>query len=693
MKNRKVIFSLITLLLTISIVISKPQELNLYKMNITNQILVGIFIAIILQFLAHYFRAIKMQLLIAKIREVPFSMLFRGQMMGLLFNLILPLRIGELLRARFIAKDASISQSSVLSIILVERSLDVIAVSLTYLAVFSFSIGLTISNAVLPITLIIVSLALLVVLYSFRIQKQWILKSIHKISNIFNDEYKNKIRMMAWSSIFTLKNVFSKDIIFKYFFISIIIWLTYGLSIYFFVSIVLNFSLVDNIKLLASSYLAISVPSGPAYLGTFQIILTEHSMLSADFLHLNNITFLIWIILVLPTLLSGFYILFSKPKKISRSKDISQAFKNKLHRDTDISNQFAQFLDAYFNSNEINKILSEEEHSQNFQIIQTFTGGSKALTLLVWQKGKMIVKKITLKQYEEKLRAQYDWLVERSKHKEVAKALGEKKDSKLYYSIDIEYNENFVPYFDNLHSSADKSNTKILIDVCNFMSNKVYYKKNKLSNSQAIKRLNDYISNKIEDKIQDSAQTNVAIGKLVNFDKLIVNGKSYQNFDKVISKILNNKAAMKDITYIYDHPIHGDLTVDNIIVEPHTKRFILLDPNNENSISDEIVDYAKLMQSLHSGYEFLRNLNECVVKNNSVSFKEVRSIQYDKLYENLMQYLRSSLPKGRYRALLFHEAIHYCRMLPYRCDINQKTAPAFYAIAIRLFNEFISQYE
>lgn len=694
MKRRNIVIFLIIIVLLISIIISKPQELNLSDISIESKTVIAMLIAILSQVLANYLRAKKHQLLINKIRPISTRLILRGQMLGLFFNMLLPFRLGELLRARFIANSVSISQSAVFSTIVFERVLDLVAASTAYLIIIIVAGFAYVSNALLPVIILSIGVIFTLLLYCARLQQRWFLKTVYVISSVFNDRLKNRIRMMGWSSIFTLKNVLSRDVIGKYIGISLVMWLAYGLSIYCFILIGLaNIDFFDNIRMVASSYLGISIPLGPAYLGVFQSVFTNQSLISVSYLHDNNVTFLIWAILVSNPIVFGVYYLFSSPQQVNKSKDFSQALKNKLHRDTDISSQFAQFMDAYFKGDEINKILTSEEQAQNFQVIKTFTGGSKALTILAWQKSKIVVKKITLKQFQDKLQAQYEWLVERSQYDEIAKTLGETSDSKDYYSIDIEYRDDYVSYFDLIHSSTYSVNKKILINVCKFMSDKIYVNSIKLSKPEADKRVQEYIDNKICGKIQDSANTNVSIGKLIGSKKLIVNSKSFHNYNTVIDKITHSPKIMKDLSDIYDSPIHGDLTIDNIIVDPSTKKYILLDPNNENAISDEVVDYAKLMQSLHSGYEFLRTLNSVEVQGDSVKFKEVRSLQYDRLYDDLKKHLKTVLPQSRYRTLLFHEAVHYCRMLTYRCDINSETAPAFYAVAIRLFNEFIEQYE
>lgn len=650
--------------------------------------------AIILQFIGHWLRASKHKILLEQIRPVRTGTIFHGQIIGSLFNFILPFRLGELVRAHYVARGVSISRSAVFATILFERLLDGIL-----LIVIGVVILLTVSpdNEVLwyaVFTLSSICLLLGIFLYSARSQKYWVLRSVYLFSNLFNTAIRDKIRMVAWSAIYALKNTISRRILLRYASWTGIMWIFYLSSTFVFALLLLNsFPISTQILASIAAYFGVSIPSGPAYLGTFQSFFTSISGVPADYLHDHGITLILWLLLVVPVGILGL-ILLSRPHKVpaeSETNDIVNALKNKLYRDVDITKEFSLFLDAYFQGDKINKILTTEEVSNNFQVIKTFKGGSNALTLLAWHNERMVVKKITLKQYEEKLSAQYDWLKEREKFPQITKVLQQYKNHPDYYALDIEFRDEYIPFFDFIHSSSAKANAQILREVCEFVNAKVYKPVRSIKNGR--KHLDKYIETKVIGKVADASSKNLATSNLLAYESLVINGQTYDNFDVVIKKIVTNKEAMKDLSTIYESPIHGDLTVDNLIVNPKDKSFIILDPNNENAISDPVVDYGKLMQSVHSGYEFLCSLASCKTEENSISFEEIRSVQYDKLHLELTNLLQEMLPLERYRTILFHEAVHYCRMLTYRADINPDTTAAFYSIAVRLFNEFIGQYE
>ncbi len=695
----RIILSLIALAgIALAIYYSTQSGLNfsgIERLFENGYLFIGVIaLAVLLQLIGHWLRASKHKIFLEQIRPVRTSTIFRGQVIGSLFNFILPFRLGELVRAHYVARGVSISRSAVFATILFERLVDGLFLIIMG-GVVLFFINPA-NSSLLHILLLLTGLSILLafLLYSARSQKTWLLRFIYHFSSVFNPAIRDQIRMIAWSVIYMLKNTITLRVMPRYLGLTIIMWSFYLASVFIFILLLLGqYPITTQVVSSVAAYLGVSIPSGPAYLGSFQSIFSSVSLMPSEFLRENSITLLLWLLLVAPIALVGIVFLLSPDKKISSEKndDLLSALRNKLYRDVDITKEFALFLDAYFQGDKINRILTTEEVTNNFQVIKTFKGGSKALTLLAWHNERMVVKKITLKQYEEKLTEQYRWLKEREHYPEITKALGEYKDHPDYYALDIEYRDEYIPFFEYIHSSSAKENAQVLQSVYNFVTNKIYKPAKKLKNGQAL--LNRYIETKIIGKVTDAASQNLSISNLLAYKSIIVNGQTIDNFDTVIKKIIANPQAMKDLSSIVESPIHGDLTVDNIIVNPKDKKFIILDPNNENAISDPVVDFGKLMQSVHSGYEFLCSLTNCSVSDNAVNFEESRSLQYDKLHSELTSILRDNLTTSRYNTILFHEAVHYCRMLTYRTDINPRTAAVFYVIAVRLFNEFLEQYQ
>lgn len=698
MKTRKTLIALLIVSLIFSIISSwqffeslRPHIIRLSTNQTQLSFTIFVLIAVSLQIVGHIIRSKKHALLLRQIRPLPTYEVFKGQMVGFLFNALLPFRLGELIRAHYIGKGVRISRAAVLGTILFERMIDVAIIILILLIGFVSLQATTIYSLITPVIgMLITLLVLIVIIWAARTQNAYLLKLIYNTTRIFNTSLKNRFRLMAWSLIFGLKTMLNQKIIPAYIGLSFLMWLCYlGSTVMIYVLFFPNST--SYILGGVAPYITTSTPIGPTYLVSFDSVLRSIAELYSQHTQYSVLFAIIsWLVLILPSIILGsVFVLRRQP--VSKSPLLSpvEVMKNKLYRDTDISNEFGSFLDTYFKGTEINRILSDNEVADNYTVVKTFKGGSNALTLLAWQDNTMIVKKITLNQYADKLAAQYNWLYARRGFKEITHVLGENHGTD-HYTIDLEYRDDFITFFDYIHSSDTRSSWKVLLGILQFMDKNIY-EPTKIHDQR--KRVDEYIESKIIGKIRDAANTSSVISQALDHKKIIVNGRRLQNFNEIIERIRNNDQAMADLAQFEESPIHGDLTVDNVIVNPSNGDFLLLDPNNENAISDNITDYGKLFQSVHSGYEFLVMMQFAELRKNKVMFEEKTSMQYNFLYKKLNAHLKRALPPSQYRSILFHEAVHYCRMLTYRVHINPATAIAFYAIAVRLFNDFMDQYD
>lgn len=319
-------------------------------------------------------------------------------------------------------------------------------------------------------------------------------------------------------------------------------------------------------------------------------------------------------------------------------------------------------------------------------MLRALKGGSHASTLLVWQDGEIVVKKLTLTEHRSKLDSQFEWLAARSGARQIVDVVG-RYDGGDHFDIDIEFREGTVPYFEYLHASSKEAAWRVLDDVIGFMERTVY-QPIRIHGRERI--LDQYISTKVSRKVLDTAAVAPAVSQLLGHDCIRVNGVEYINLPVVVEQIRANEAATTDLCDFNHEAVHGDLTIDNLMVDPIDGSFMIIDPNDENLISDRLVDYAKILQSLHSGYEFLVEHQVVIARGMEVSFEERRSAQYEFLYSRSVDAFAALLEPARRRALLFHEAVHYCRMLTYRAAIDPGSVAMYYVIATRLFNEFLA---
>lgn len=135
--------------------------------------------------------------------------------------------------------------------------------------------------------------------------------------------------------------------------------------------------------------------------------------------------------------------------------------------------------------------------------------------------------------------------------------------------------------------------------------------------------------------------------------------------------------------------IHGDLTIENIIVCPESPRgWYLIDPNPDNLFDTPLIDWAKLMQSLNLGYEALNRGAAAQVRGNSIDVMFHRSRVYSDLHAGLREQLSDRLGQQGLREIAFHEIVNYLRLIPYKIRQNPAKAMTFFASAALLLRRY-----
>ena len=665
-------------------------------------------LAALFQLAGHWLRAWKSAYLISPIKPgVSRYFLFEALSIGFLFNAILPFRLGELIRAHIIGKKLFVSRTVVFLTILFERAVDGIILTATFVFAYLFAKNyIDVLNPIvfsLVFTIFILSLFVFCFIYILFSENKRLLGFVGKYSAFLNKNLKNKTRLIAWSAIFGTKVIAREANIAKYILVSIAMWGFYIASIYaLLLALFRNVNLVPGFIISISSFLSVSVPSGPAYIGTYHFYFSEITgklFASASALLLFSVVS--WFILIVPIFLMGMiFLIFGENRKKHRIFSFffprletvggsNGGYQNKLFRFEDISGEMGRFLEDYFKNLEVARLVHLQEVAGDTKLLKTFKGGSNALTILIWNEklGRECVRKITLPQHAGKLESQYNWIRERQAIGNVPEIVSSEKSVTSYW-LDLKYEKDFIPFFDHIHSSDIAGSKKILDGVIEYVNDKIYLGGDEV---QSRKDLDYYIKTKILDKINDCLALNQYLVSVIDYPRIIINGKTYDNFSVIMDKITKNEKIMTALSKYRRTPLHGDLTIDNIIVGGDN--FILLDPNDENYISDPIVDYGKMYQSLHSGYEFLIQLEKSELKENEVSFEENISSKYTQLFTHLEKSLQEKIDPERFKLIKFHEAVHYFRMLTYKAKINPETFIVFYAVAIRLLNEFYDEYE
>ena len=141
--------------------------------------------------------------------------------------------------------------------------------------------------------------------------------------------------------------------------------------------------------------------------------------------------------------------------------------------------------------------------------------------------------------------------------------------------------------------------------------------------------------------------------------------------------------------------IHGDFTIENIICikDKRKKPYYIIDPNTGNLHDSPYLDYAKLLQSIHGGYEFLMNTKSVQCYNNEINFVFTKSNVYYELFEKVVEYLEKKFGEKGLKSIFYHEIIHWLRLLPYKINKNGEKSLLFYAGLIMVMSDVEKRFE
>ena len=160
-------------------------------------------------------------------------------------------------------------------------------------------------------------------------------------------------------------------------------------------------------------------------------------------------------------------------------------------------------------------------------------------------------------------------------------------------------------------------------------------------------------------------------------------------FEKFLDKEYLEK-VFDDDTYC---AIHGDLTIENIVCMQGEDDFYLIDPNTGNVHESPNLDYGKLLQSVHGGYEFLMMTRDVSVDGNKINYMHTKSSAYKTLHQKLHDYMLETFGEARTKSIYYHEIIHWLRLLPYKIEKDGKRAMLFYAGLIMVLNDVAKMFE
>ena len=625
--------------------------------------------AIITLSLAHLIKILRWRLFIEIYEEPRNRNLIQALSLGYLINLFFPFRvIGDFFRAIYSGRKMKNNYSLSFSTVIVDRILDIITVGILFYIFYVFSIyNKQIEKSFRFYMLFSVLIISLIILFYFL--KRYIKIISLKVASLFNTNIELNILKFMWALIWNFKDIFLKINKFKILIITTLMWLLYTFSYYLFSLFLLsqnyNFRLVDIFFLLFSKDI----------FGTdFLLIEKKVSM----FFYIYMITPIIIMLLI-----SKFLKIKSYSKKVHiETEDYFNLFPNQDNKEK------LEFLRKYFLDKDKSYIDNYLKINQKITIIRDFSAGSNATTMLCMKKDEIFYRKYSFEDIE-KLYEQVEWIIENKKRKLPLPEIIRKEKTNKYCYYDMLYKPSSIPLFEYIHSTPFEETWEMIENILKKLEEVLYTNKLRKADAESI---NKYIDLKVRDNIAKIYDSKI-LKKLLRYDEVIINGKSYKNLSyylKYLSKeYLYN--IFKDDIY---SDIHGDLTIENIICNLNTmeEKYYIIDPNSGNINNSANLDYAKILQSIHGGYEFMMRTYDISIEENQINFLFTKSQAYFYLYKKLNEYMNLKFKKEKIRSIYFHEIIHWLRLMPYKLKKDGKRALIFYSGLLMVLDDVITMY-
>ncbi len=281
--------------------------------------------AVALQLGTVWVRALRWKWLLAPIKNVSTKLLFDATMIGYFGNNVLPLRMGELLRAYVVSNNSSISTLKVIGTLIVDRILDLLAVVILAIFFLFFSELIVIPKWIIAFSIILVLVVFMAVLIIGSKNPDW--KSIKKRYKIYQTKVGSKLYDFITniiSGISVLNKAPNKIGIYG---VIVLLWTMYYISfILIIIGVNLELNLMNAGVLFVLLTLTISIPAAPGYIGTY------HATCVAVLTNIYNISLnasqtfavLSHAVIFIPFVLIGATIFLKNSMKFSKLKSIER---------------------------------------------------------------------------------------------------------------------------------------------------------------------------------------------------------------------------------------------------------------------------------------------------------------------------------------------------------------------------------
>ncbi|OGD88659.1 hypothetical protein A2693_02105 [Candidatus Curtissbacteria bacterium RIFCSPHIGHO2_01_FULL_40_12] len=237
---------------------------------------------------------------------------------------------------------------------------------------------------------------------------------------------------------------------------------------------------------------------------------------------------------------------------------------------------------------------------------------------------------------------------------------------------------------------------RLLINIYGSLEKTLY------SHKSHIKRDDDYFSRidrRLERVFRTPSNSGTNLKKILNRTKITIGGFECEGFFPIYEKLRNDKSCRQLLTFPDYSLCHGDMILEDILINPLDGDFKLIDPNGQSF--SKYYDFAKTFLSLSTYYEHfyfdLFDLNYKTDGNIDIRFFDDRAIAvYDNLSGLFWHYLREysefyfANDKLWRRRILFLTALQNIAIVMFHLikHNNENRAIGFLLTGIKKLNEF-----
>ena len=330
----------------------------------------------------------------------------------------------------------------------------------------------------------------------------------------------------------------------------------------------------------------------------------------------------------------------------------------------------------------------EESQKYRYKIIKNFKGNSFSATALFCDTSnnslfvrKHIFKNTLSNLHYEKLKRQLEDL-KRFKYYEdnlTPKILRECDNLHEFY-FDMEYMEEYK----QLDSYPKSIQMDVLQKVISELSDKVYAYKKK---NDSLNFVNQFFKTKIYPKLDTFENYSPVFDHLINSKSVSINNKEYFGIREILRKL-----KLDSYNTEYLNPIHGDLSLENILYDESSNKFVLIDMEGSRYVDSCYFDLAKIFQSVVSNYKewnHRKDLVESLELNNLACVSDYFSC-VEKDFKNLCITYGEIMENNNwlevYKKGIFYMSMYFIRFVPFRMKISEKQGIFALTMAINWLN-------